>query len=306
MDSIFSNFSEYLIRIGFLTNSNIEDFRKILFGQNNTIDYSTLTTSSEKHFDSDLIKNKISNCILEFLNLLSNDRKKNLGLSLFTKFCEINYENEIESVKILYEKYKLLKLKPYFIKWNNITFQINKIDNHKVKNIENSNLKTNKNSNSNNLMKKKSKKNIKEKNLTLSSKEQEDLKECTFKPKINYSIPYINNSQITTSSKSKDINKQIINKLYNDNQRRIDKRKIELELKNQRELKENTFKPFLISKTSKNIKDNFNDRLKNFDSQKNLNLEKLRENYENRNKYSFSPNITLSQKIVSRSFLLIN
>ena len=122
-----------------------------------------MTTSSEKHFDSDLIKNKISNCILEFLNLLSNDRKKNLGLSLFTKFCEINYENEIESGKILYEKYKILKLKPYFIKWNNITFQINKIDNHKVKNIENSNLKTNKNSNSNNLIKKKVKKKYKRK-----------------------------------------------------------------------------------------------------------------------------------------------
>ena len=45
MDSILSNFSEYLIRIGFLTNSNIEDFRKILFGQNYTVDYSTLTTS---------------------------------------------------------------------------------------------------------------------------------------------------------------------------------------------------------------------------------------------------------------------
>ena len=290
MDSIFSNFSEYLIRIGFLTNSNIEDFRKILFGQNNTIDYSTLTTSSEKHFDSDLIKNKISNCILEFLNLLSNDKKKNLGLSLFTKFYEINYEKEIESVKILFEKYKILKLKTYFEKWKNLTFEINKI------------FKSNKNSNSNILIRKKSKKNIIEKNLTLSSKKKEDLKECTFKPKINNSIPYINNSQITTSSKSKEINKQIINKLYNDNKRRIDKRKIELELKNQRELKENTFKPFLISKTSKNIKDNFNDRLKNFDSQKNLNLEKLRENYENRNKYSFSPNITLSQKIVSRSF----
>ena len=290
MDSILSNFSEYLIRIGFLTNSNIEDFRKILFGQNYTVDYSTLTTSSEKHFDSDLIKNKISNCILEFLNLLSNNKKKNLGLSLFTKFYEINYEKEIESVKILFEKYKILKLKTYFEKWKNLTFEINKI------------FKSNKNSNSNILIRKKSKKNIIEKNLTLSSKEKEDLKECTFKPKINNSIPYINNSQITTSSKSKEINKQIINKLYNDNKRRIDKRKIEIELKNKKELKENTFKPFLISKTSKNIIENFNDRLKNFDSQKNLNLERLRENYENKNKYTFSPNITLSQQKVSRSF----
>ena len=87
MDYIFLNFSDYLSRIGFLTNSNIQDFGKIFYSLNLQTENTTLTNSSDKYLDSSLIKDKVSSCIVEFLNLLNNDRKKLLGLSLFSKFC---------------------------------------------------------------------------------------------------------------------------------------------------------------------------------------------------------------------------
>ena len=334
MDNIFVNFSDYLLRIGFLTNSNIQDFRKIYFSQNNSSDNSTMTSMSEKFFDSILIKDKIATCIVDFLNLLNNDRKKLIGLSIFSRFCELCIEQKMECSKYFYDKYKILKLIPYFSKWrNNILFlnEQNNINNNSIiyslntnninssrssnninisfneyivnkKNIENkfSNKKNIRNDIFPNLNKSKSK----DKNLTLISKEQEELKECTFKPKINNYTPFTNNSEITTSSVSKRINKQIIDKLYSDNKRRIDKREMELQSKNKKDEKENTFQPVLISKTPKNLKQNFEERLKNFDNQKNINLEKLRENNENIfiNQYTFSPDISKSQRSVSRSF----
>ena len=330
MDYIFLNFSDYLSRIGFLNNSNIQDFGKIFYSLNLQTENTTLTNSSDKYLDSSLIKDKVSSCIVEFLNLLNNDRKKLLGLSLFSKFCEINTEQKIDNAKFLLTKYKTLKLIPYFWKWkknilsnkNNIsilfqshTNNINstRISNNNIinssfndltinKNNINSVIKNQKNLSTDSLSIKKQKQ--KEKTLTLSSKEQEELKECTFKPKINNYNPFTNNSQITTSSKSKGINKQIIDKLYLDNKRRNDKRNLELQAKNKRDAKENTFQPLLISKTPKNINNNFEERLKSFDNQKNTNLEKLRENYENNftNLCTFSPNISKSQKSVSRSF----
>ena len=307
MDYIFLNFSDYLSRIGFLTNSNIQDFGKIFYSLNLQTENTTLTNSSDKYLDSSLIKDKVSSCIVEFLNLLNNDRKKLLGLSLFSKFCEINTEQKIDNAKFLLTKYKTLKLIPYFWKWrknilsnkNNISIlfqsQTNNINSTRIsnnniinssfndltinKNNINSVIKNQKNLSTDSLSIKKQKQ--KEKTLTLSSKEQEELKECTFKPKINNYNPFTNNSQITTSSKSKGINKQIIDKLYLDNKRRNDKRNLELQAKNKRDAKENTFQPLLISKTPKNINNNFEERLKSFDNQKNTNLEKLRENYEN-------------------------
>ncbi len=334
MDNIFANFSDYLLRIGFLTNSNIQDFRKIFFTQNNSSDNSTMTSMSEKFFDSILIKDKIASCIVDFLNLLTNDRKKLIGLSLFSRFCELFIEQKIECSKFFYDKYKILKLIPYFSKWrNNILFlndQNNINNNSIIYSLNTNNINSSRSSNNINisfneyLLNKKiidnkysNKKNIrnailpnlnksksKDKNLTLISKEQEELKECTFKPKINNYTPFTNNSEITTSSVSKRINKQIIDKLYSDSKRRIDKREMELQSKNKKDEKENTFQPVLISKTPKNINQNFEERLKNFDNQKNINLKKLRENNEKilKNQYTFSPDISKSQRSVSRSF----
>ena len=334
MDNIFANFSDYLLRIGFLTNSNIQDFRKIFFAQNNSSDNSTMTSMSEKFFDSILIKDKIATCIVDFLNLLTNDRKKLIGLSLFSRFCELFIEQKIECSKFFYDKYKILKLIPYFSKWrNNILFlnDQNNINNNSIiyslntNNINSSrssnninisfneylvnkkhyeNKYTNKTNIRNDIFPNLNKSKSKEQNLTLISKEQEELKQCTFKPKINNYTPFTNISDITTSSKSKGLNKQIIDKLYSDSKRRIDKREMELQSKNKKDEKENIFQPVLISKTPKNINQNFEERLKNFDNQKNINLKKLRENNEKilKNQYTFSPDISKSQRSVSRSF----
>ena len=90
MDNTFIHFTNYLMKIGFLSNSNIEDFKKTFISQSLTFDNSTITSASEKYYDSILKQDKISSCVGDFLNLLNNDRKKLLGISLFTKLYEYN------------------------------------------------------------------------------------------------------------------------------------------------------------------------------------------------------------------------
>ena len=323
MDNTFMNFTEYLLKIGFLSNSNIEDFKKIFISQSSTFDNSTITSASEKYYDSILIQDKISSCIVDFLNLLNNDRKKLLGISLFTKFYKVNIEQKLNSSKILMNKYKKMKIIPFFKIWKNLTektkeknyknnnlsniliFQPKKINKSNVSFIEKIINKNKKNSNSyrsyKNLMKyennKKSKDIIKLSNYNIK-KEEEELKECTFRPKINNYNPYLNKSN------SKQKNKEIIEKLYSDNKKRNNKNQIESEDKNKNDEKELTFKPNLISKSPKKINQNFNDRLKSFDDQKILDLNNLRNKYENNFStiYTFSPDISKSQKSISKSF----
>ena len=317
------HFTEYLMKIGFLSNSNIEDFKKIFISQSSTFDNSTITSASEKYYDSILIQDKISSCVVDFLNLLNNDRKKLLGISLFTKFYEVNIEQKINTSKFLINKYKKMKIIPFFKIWKLLT---EKIKEKKYKNINVANIVTlqpkkgNKNNvsyiekiinqnkkNSNSfrsykyLMKyeniKRQKDIIKLSNYNIK-KEDEELKECTFKPKINNYNPYLKKSN------SKKKNKEIIEKLYSDNKKRNDKNKIELEDKNKKDEKELTFRPKLISKSPKKINKNFNDRLKSFDDQKLLDLNNLRNKFENTFStiYTFLPDISKSQKSISKSF----
>ena len=323
MDNTFMNFTEYLLKIGFLSNSNIEDFKKIFISQSSTFDNSTITSASEKYYDSILIQDKISSCVVDFLNLLNNDRKKLLGISLFTKFYKVNIEQKLNSSKILMNKYKKMKIIPFFKIWKNLTektkeknyknnnlsniliFQPKKINKSNVSFIEKIINKNKKNSNSyrsyKNLMKyennKKSKDIIKLSNYNIK-KEEEELRECTFRPKINNYNPCLNKSN------SKQKNKEIIEKLYSDNKKRNNKNQIESEDKNKNDEKELTFKPNLISKSPKKINQNFNDRLKSFDDQKILDLNNLRNKYENNFStiYTFSPDISKSQKSISKSF----
>ena len=79
---------------------------------------------------------------------------------------------------------------------------------------------------------------------------------------------------------------------------------IELEDKKIKNEKELTFKPNLISKSPKKIKKNFNERLKSFDDQKIEDLNRLKNKYENNfsSIYTFSPDISKSQKSISKSF----
>ncbi len=133
------HFTEYLMKIGFLSNSNIEDFKKIFISQSSTFDNSTITSASEKYYDSILIQDKISSCVVDFLNLLNNDRKKLLGISLFTKFYEVNIEQKINTSKFLINKYKKMKIIPFFKIWKLLT---EKIKEKKYKNINVANIVT--------------------------------------------------------------------------------------------------------------------------------------------------------------------
>ena len=311
------NFTEYLLKIGFLSNSNIEDFKKIFISQSSTFDNSTITSASEKYYDSILIQDKISSCVVDFLNLLNNDRKKLLGISLFTKFYEYNLKQKLNSSKVLFYKYRKMKIIPFFKIWKNLTESINFLKEKNYKNTNLTNIVTlqskkvnnnnvcyiekmlNKNKNNSNSFKNYKNllkyENNKKPNI---KKEEEELRECTFKPKINNYNPFLNKSN------SKQKNKEIIEKLYSDNKKKNNKNQIELEDKKIKNEKELTFKPNLISKSPKKIKKNFNERLKSFDDQKIEDLNRLKNKYENNfsSIYTFSPDISKSQKSISKSF----
>ena len=325
IDYIFFNFTDYLIKIGFLTNSNIQDFQKNYITQSSNFDNSTLAFNSEKFSDSIFFQDKISTCVVDYLNSLNNDKKKLLGISLFTKFCEEQLDKKLNFAKLLFNKYNIKKIFPYFNKWkknsktsdylfknyksnlNNLTsFQPkkyiknnkNNLDikiNKKIPNKQNQLFQYKKSFNENLNPKRE---NSKEKTLINSYdlKEMEELKECTFKPKINDYNSYKN---------SKKKNSEIIEKLYSDNKKRKEKSQ-ELHEKNKKYENENTFKPNLISKSPKNINNDFHERLKKFYNQKMLSIKNLREKIEDdySKKYTFSPDISQSQNTLSKSFSL--
>ena len=326
MDNTFIHFTNYLMKIGFLSNSNIEDFKKTFISQSLTFDNSTITSASEKYYDSILKQDKISSCVVDFLNLLNNDRKKLLGISLFTKFYEYNLKQKLNSSKVLFYKYRKMKIIPFFKIWKNLTESINFLKEKNYKNTNLTNIVTlqskkvnnnnvcyiekmlNKNKNNSNSFKNyknllKYENNKKPNDIIKLStynikKEEEELRECTFKPKINNYNPFLNKSN------SKQKNKEIIEKLYSDNKKKNNKNQIELEDKKIKNEKELTFKPNLISKSPKKIKKNFNERLKSFDDQKIEDLNRLKNKYENNfsSIYTFSPDISKSQKSISKSF----
>lgn len=224
IDYIFFNFTDYLIKIGFLTNSNIQDFQKNYITQSSNFDNSTLAFNSEKFSDSIFFQDKISTCVVDYLNSLNNDKKKLLGISLFTKFCEDQLDKKLNFAKLLFNKYNIKKIFPYFNKWkknsktsdylfknyksnlNNLTsFQPKKYINNNKNNLD---IKINKkipNKQNQLFQYKKSfnenlnpkRENSKEKTLINSYdlKEMEELKECTFKPKINDYNSYKNSKK---------------------------------------------------------------------------------------------------------------
>ena len=111
---------------------------------------------------------------------------------------------------------------------------------------------------------------IKEK-TTEYIKEQEELKNnCTFKPKINnYKTPK------TTIKKINYNNMLRTEQLYLDNQKRMEKRTVNIQLRDNKLSKENTFKPKFVSSSIKKLKKNFSLRLDTFNKKKQEKINKI-------------------------------
>ena len=142
----------------------------------------------------------------------------------------------------------------------------------------------------NNLSKSKTEHNLIKEKTTPYLKEQEEISNyCTFKPKIN-KCPSFSVYYNMPSRKS-------IERLYLDSQTRITKKEFEALKKSNLESKENTFQPKFISSSIKKVKTDFNQRLKEFENIKRLNMQKLSNDLEDVRKlqFTFSPKINQKQ-----------
>ena len=174
----------------------------------------------------------------------------------------------LEKYKILFNNYD--KKKKHKISYNESS--IRKVESTKENSIKNS------------------KKNNNELQTSLALKEQKELMECTFSPKINkyprrirstgktdkkYST--INNEQNNYHSNRGDL-LEIFNKLHNDKIFYRDRIKKQEELMEKKFREENTFKPKLYNSCKKKYSKNnldFNERQKNFLEQKEVNSGKI-------------------------------
>ena len=130
---------------------------------------------------------------------------------------------------------------------------------------------------------------ITKENTTEFLKEQEEIKNCTFKPNINKT----NKTPILTIKTEKINNKKRIEKLYLDNQRKLDKRTESILLRDNRISRENTFQPKFVSISVKKLKKNFSLRMQKFNRIKEEKKQKLIKSIETdyNSIYTFSPKL---------------
>jgi hypothetical protein len=134
---------------------------------------------------------------------------------------------------------------------------------------------------------------------TLEYLEEKEMKECTFKPKINNLKQSLNNSKIINKENKKDIQNRF-EKLYKDNEKyKLSKQIKALEL-DYIMTKDLTFNPTINNSkhlTRENSKENFETRIKTFLEQKKQRSEEMKNkiNKEFERNFSFTPKINSSK-----------
>ena len=305
-----NNFSNYLIEIGLLNSSYVNDFcKKFIEISKNGIN-SSGNEETDKNVELIYIKENFAKTIVEYYNSLSEERKNILALDIFSKYIE-KIENKAKNNQNKEEKniYAVEKMPPINILANikvedkeNINKDINIINNNNnnnnfIRRTFNNINKKNKNSkksqsNFNNsfitqkpqkfkLEKNKNNNNIK------SEKSIEINQNCTFQPNTrNHNNSNSNNNDNTNSNiSSKTITKHLsYNKNNNqsvfDRLNKISERK-KKEIENiEKELnKENIFQPNKDKNNMKLLKrENFDERLKLFENEKKDKEQKRKEN----------------------------
>ena len=140
---------------------------------------------------------------------------------------------------------------------------------------------------------------IKDIKKTLEYKEEKEMKECTFKPKINNLKQSLNNSRTPNKERDKDV-KNRFEKLYKDNEKyKLSKqiKALELDYLINKEL---TFNPTINNSrhlTKENSKENFETRIKIFLAQKKQHSADINNklNKEFEQNFSFTPKINSSK-----------
>ena len=129
-------------------------------------------------------------------------------------------------------------------------------------------------------------------NTTEYLNEQKELKNCTFKPKIN-------KTPILTIKTDKINNIKRIEKLYLDNQRKLNKRTESILIRDNKLSREATFQPNFVSTSVKKLKKNFGLRMQRFNKIKEEKKKKLMKSIETdyNSIYTFSPKLNKSYKL---------
>lgn len=302
-------FIDYLIKFGFLTGISINEFVTKYNNQNTKNSFSKI--KNENNFINEIyFRDKVINCLSEYVASMSNDKIKLMSLSIFSKFKESKEINILTKLLAVKEIYHTKKLQFIFSKLKNTNNTINhtsielsnpscqkkqsrnrsnnKKGNFKAKKQQLSFQKTSKNVIRNNSLQNMSS-NHNKKTLETSQylKEQEELAQCTFHPSINQS------KQIQRSESD------VHNRLYTEHMKMQERKNMKILEREHYLSKDNTFKPKLVSTSPKSLHYDFSERIKSFNEKKNETINRIKSEIESdyKENCSFSPDISISQRV---------
>lgn len=304
----FSLFAKKLFNFGII----LDDFQKEFLGNYKPVEINPIfkkQTAINKNLMDLYLKNKISNYLFEYLSNLTKEKLKVVCINIYDKLMNPNKDERSMKLKKILLLYSKLYLLYYFKKWNLNSYKFNKSKSYtievnyhkksllnKIKHPNRNESSLQSNSSFSNLKSKSSKcitinkDKRKQQKTSYILKEEKELSECTFHPKIN-------KSKYNPNNKSK-----VHERLYSNYMKMINLRKNNMISMNDKEDKENTFKPDLSATFNPDRKGkeipNFNERMKKYEMKKNNSMEKIQlqidQTYED--SCSFTPNINRSQK----------
>jgi len=136
IDIKIKEFSIYLKEFGLLNETNINDFLK----QFKSISENSFVSSGIFETDVNVgliyLKENLSKAMLEFFNLMTEERKKITYLNIYSKFLKKREEDLNKRGKTLYNMYSSLCIKKYFLNWKK---------GNSRKNLKKENIKNNEN-----------------------------------------------------------------------------------------------------------------------------------------------------------------
>ncbi len=96
-EKIFNEFSDYLLKFGFLTITTAYEFNTLYKSQKNE---QIFFSNEENNLKTIFFKDVISEVMIKFLNTLTDDRKKLLAINLYKKFQENQANESIQNSKL--------------------------------------------------------------------------------------------------------------------------------------------------------------------------------------------------------------
>lgn len=293
MDKLLQPFLNHLIQIGFATSNTlrlfIESYTLNSIQNNQLISQITQKNSSTEIY----FRERITKSLIAYLNAMDTNQKQELALNIYTQFISKNHSNKrncIQRLVLIYKQFqhkkaagnKIKKFKQWKKLLNGSSYSI-------FLNLSCHSEKSQRcNRNSSSLLE-----------TSRFLREQEELMHCTFHPSLNQTRHYRSKTQ-SSSNKDHNLSLSVHDRLYTDHKKICAKKEV-MRLENDNKIgKIASFRPCIVSMSPKAVGSNFKERLKSFVQKKIDNKNRLIETIENNflATYSFSPNISVSQKTI--------